>query len=85
MRLCFVYLHQFLQVVCVSQEEFTLIESNQQICDFYKTVIFENKDIVESKFLISANYSFNAIHIADVNIYLYRCVSLLTKFEKGGG
>ena len=30
-------------IICVSVEELTLIESNQQICDFYKWVIFKKQ------------------------------------------
>ena len=39
----FVYLHHFYQYFCVSHEELSLIASNQQICDFYKWIIFEKK------------------------------------------
>ena len=56
-----------ISIICVSQEEPSLIASNQQICDFYKWIIFKKKkhcgifgkDIVKSKFLISVNYSLN--------------------------
>ena len=41
---CFVYLHYFISILCVPQEEFSLAESTQQICDFYKRVIVESKD-----------------------------------------
>ena len=45
--MCFVYLHYFYQyILCITQEEFSLIESNQQICDFYK----DNVEICEVKF-----------------------------------
>ena len=54
----------FPSVLFASWEELTLIESNQQIHDFYKGVILKSKDIVESKFLIPANYPFSVIHIA---------------------
>ena len=48
-----------LTILCVSWEEFSLIESNQQIYDFYKSVIFEKQrhfGTLQSKSLISANY-----------------------------
>ena len=37
---CFVYLHHFYSIICVSQEELSFIASNEQICTFYKWVIF---------------------------------------------
>ena len=33
----------FLNILCVSWEEISLLESNQQICDFHKSVIFEKQ------------------------------------------
>ena len=47
--------------ICVSQEEPSLTGFNQQIYDFYRGIVFEKKIhcIVESKILISVNYSFN--------------------------
>ena len=63
--------HHFYQYynICVSQKETSLIASNQQIHDFYKIINLEFffeflKIIVESKFLISVNYSFNITKIA---------------------
>ena len=78
----------FLSVLFVSHKKNPVLTAfNQQIYDFYKGIIFEKKIhcIVESKFLISVNYSFNQCkrsscceHITGVvNIYLYECVSLL--------
>ena len=46
------------------------IESNQQIYDFYKSVIFEkrrDRGTLYSNFLMSANYSFNLIQRAAVS------------------
>ena len=54
-----------ISTLCVSWEERSLNETNQQICSFYKWVIFESKNIVElCKFVISTNYLFNLIQIA---------------------
>ena len=65
-----------ISILCVLWEGPSLIQSNQQICDFYKLVIFKKErhyGTMQSKFLISANE-----HITGcVNIYLYECVSLL--------
>ena len=36
-----------ISILCVSWEEPSLNESDQQICDFYKSKIFESKDTVE--------------------------------------
>ena len=33
-----------ISIICVWQEKPSLIASNQQICDFYKWVIFEKKN-----------------------------------------
>ena len=57
-------------ILCISWEEPSLIDSNQQIRDFYKIVTFENQincETLQSKIFISANYSFNIIQIAAVN------------------
>ena len=54
----FIYTNS-VSIIRASQEELSFIPCNQQIYDFYKWVIFENKDIVESKFLASVNYSCN--------------------------
>ena len=46
MCLCFVYLYHFtisISIICVSREEVSLTESNQQIRDFCKRVIFEKQ------------------------------------------
>ena len=70
---CFFFLLIYtisINILCISWEEHSLIESNQQIRDFYKTVAFENQTHCEtlySKIFISANYSFNIIQIAVVN------------------
>ena len=64
----------------------SLLESNQQIYDFYNWVIFEKQGIMElckvnldiGKLLIPCNRNSCCEHITDgVNIYLYRCVSIL--------
>ena len=78
---CLVYLHHFCQYLCVSWEELSLIESNQQIYDCNKWVILKSKDIVESKFSIPTNL-FNIVQIAAVStqqvvlIYIYMVVSV---------
>ena len=36
-----------INILCVSWEELSLTEYNQQLCDFYKSVIFEIKDTEE--------------------------------------
>ena len=56
-----------ISTVFVSREDLTLIESNQQIYDFCRRVIYKAKGIVEIKFLISANYSLSVIYIAVVS------------------
>ena len=44
-------------IICVSQEEPSPIASNQQIMTFTNALFLKGKDIMESKFLTSANYS----------------------------
>ena len=46
-----------ISIICVSQEEPSLIASNQQIMTFTNALFLKGKDIMESKFLTSANYS----------------------------
>ena len=54
-------------ILCVLQEELRLIESNQQIYDFCKKVIFENQIFVNLKVnFCTASYSFRVIQVADV-------------------
>ena len=54
-------------ILCVLQEELRLIESNQQIYDFYKKVIFEKQIFVNLKVnFCTASYSFRVIQVADV-------------------
>ena len=56
-------------ILCVSWEELSLTESNQQIWDFYKRATFEKQrhcGTLYRKFLISVNYSFNVMQIAVV-------------------
>ena len=50
---------QFSSVICVLQEEPSLMASNQQIYDFYKRIISEKKRHYINKFLMLVNYSFN--------------------------
>ena len=89
------YLSECLACICVfcfistsivyfSWEELTVTESNQQIYDFCKWVIFKKQRYCGKKiFDISELFiQFNALscskHITGgVNIYLYGCVSLL--------
>ena len=49
----------FSSVICVLQEEPSLMASNQQIYDFYKRIISEKKRHYINKFLMVVNYSFN--------------------------
>ena len=58
----------FHSICCFLQEEPSAIAPKQQIYDYYKWIIFE-KDIVESKFLVSVNYLFNALKIAAASTY----------------
>ena len=46
-------------ILCVSQERLRLVESNQQIYDFYMCVILKRK-------LFKASYSFSAARVAAV-------------------
>ena len=82
-----------ISIVCVSREELTLTESNQQIHGFYKWVIFEKQrhcgkylfnvimySIDNYLFELSIQYNTHSWceHITSgVNIYLYGHVSLL--------
>ena len=69
----------FISTLCVPQEEFSLIKSNQQICGFYK----DSVEISEIKFWYQQlftqwNTKSCREHIAGgFNIYLYGWVSLL--------
>ena len=59
-----------ISIPCISWEELSLMESNQQIYDFYKWVVFEKQrqfGTLGSKFLISENYSFSVIWTAAVS------------------
>ena len=80
---CLVHVHVlfidtiFISILCVSHKEPSVIESNWQICDFYKWVIF---DI--SKLLIHCNTDSCYEDITGgVNICLYGCVSLLASIS----
>ena len=43
MHVCVLFTYTiFISILSVPREEFSVIESSQQICDFYKGVIFEN-------------------------------------------
>ena len=55
--------------ICVSQEELSLLISNQITRSMTCTSeqFLKRKDIVERKILILVNYSFNEIHIAAVS------------------
>ena len=48
-------------ILCVSQERLSLVESNQQIYDFYMCVILKSK-------LFKASYSFSAARVAAVHV-----------------
>ena len=64
-------------------EELSLIESNQQICGFYKSPLEKKRNSIKyifdiSKLFIQCNTDSCCEHITSgVNIYLYGCVSLL--------
>ena len=73
----------FISIICVSQEEPSLIAYNQQIYNFYEWIIFEKKrhcgkwifDISEL-FITSCNKDGCFEHITGgVNMYLYGCQS----------
>ena len=75
-----------ISILCVSWEEPSLNESDQQICDFYKSKIFESKDTVEhckinflyQQIFIQCDTDSCCEHIkSGENIYLYGCVGLL--------
>ena len=58
----------------------TLIESNQKIYDYYKSVFFENQrhcGTMYSKFLISGYYSVNVILIAPVSVSTWQVFNIL--------
>ena len=59
----FIYVNSII-ILCVSREERSLTESNQQIYDFYKSVIFEN----QIHGAISASYLFSVIQTAAVSM-----------------
>ena len=51
--MCVLFIYTIsISITCVSQEEPSLIASNQKIYDFCKRIIFEKKDIVKTKLLI---------------------------------
>ena len=70
--MCVLFIYTvFISIPCVSRKELTFTESIQQICDLYKSVIFEKQrhcGTLYSNFLISANYSFNVIHTTIIHI-----------------
>ena len=72
-----------ISIFCVSEVWLSLTASNQQICDFYKWVIFEKKRHYGKKILniselfTQCNTDNCCEHITSANIYLNECVSLL--------
>ena len=70
----------YLSVIFVSRENLSIAESNEQICDFYKSVTFEKQrrcGTLQNQFLI-ANYSLNVIQrVIQSMPYLYLSVSRL--------
>ena len=74
-----------ISILCLSQEERSLVESNQQMHDFYKGVIFEQQrhcGPLKSKFLCQKAIQLNTGccygHITGgVSIFLYVRVSIL--------
>ena len=81
--MCVLFIYTvFISILCVSRKELTFTESIQQICDLYKSVIFEKQrhcGTLYSNFLISANYSFNVIHTT--NTHTHECVVCLCACE----
>ena len=85
MCVCVLFIYTiFVSIICVLWEEPSLIASNQQIYDFYKRIIFENKrhsgkntfDL--SELFITFNKDSCCEHTTGgVHIYLYGYVSLL--------
>ena len=77
----------FINIVCVSWEGPSLIESSQQICDFYKSVTFEKQRhsvTLYSKFLISVNQGFpNNIQVWGMRFFWGKFFYLVVKIEGG--
>ena len=67
--MCVLFIYTIsINIVCVSQEEPSLIASSNNRCmTFISEQSLKRNNIVESKFLISVNYSFIAIKIAAVS------------------
>ena len=80
--MCVLFIYTILiSVICVSQEELSLVASNAQMYDFKKWVIFKKKRHWKVNFwchwIIQCNTDSCCEHMPDgVNIYLYGCVSL---------
>ena len=77
----------FISVICVSQEELSLIASNEQMYDFCKWLIFKKKRHWKVNFwyhwTIQCNTDICCEHMADgLMIYLCGCVSLLVWVTK---
>ena len=82
LRVCILFICTIsISIFCVSQEELSLIASNQQIYDFYKWVIFEKK-IHWGKQIFDISELFSVTQIASVGkyqmvlIYIYMAVSV---------
>ena len=84
MSVWFVYLHHFYRHYLFHKKNLVLQHLINRYMTFISEKFLRRKDIVESKFLISVNYSF--IHLISsccehitggLNINFYECVSLL--------
>ena len=64
-----------ISIICVSQEECSFIPSNQQMCDFYKWVIFKKKRLCE-KLIFDISELFNVIQIVVV-VSIWQVVLIL--------
>ena len=85
-QVCVLFIYTIsISIVCVSQEELNLIESNQHIYGFFKWAIFKKQRHLErfvfdiSELFIHCNtHNFCEYITGGVDTYLHGCVSLLT-------
>ena len=72
MCLCVLFIYTIsigisVSIICVSKKDVSLIASNQQICDFYKSVIFEKKINIGKYILDFSKLFIQFIQIAAVS------------------
>ena len=79
--MCFAHLHHFHQYSLISREGLCLLESNQQICDFYSWIIFEKQRHCEpqsklfyQQVILQSNTSSCCVHITSAVNILSICV-----------